>query len=120
MVALVLNVVFVVIVVILLLNIISGNKSLRKSAKPPESKAEPATVRENRIDGKTGTISVQERTEKKMELRYYQSIKIQLNEYLITLNGEIEYNQNFLRQFSYGKKLIFLNDKRKNTLGRLP
>jgi hypothetical protein len=62
----------------------------------------------------------QERTEKKMELHYYQSIKIQLNEDLTTLNGEIEYNQNFLNQFSYGKKLILLNDKSKtDTLGKI-
>lgn len=62
----------------------------------------------------------QERTEKKMELHYYQSIKIQLNEDLVTLNGEIEYNQNFLNQFSYGKKLILLNDKSKtDTLAKI-
>jgi hypothetical protein len=62
----------------------------------------------------------QERTEKKLELQYYQSIKIQLNEDLNTLNGEIEYNQNFLNQFSYAKKLILLKDKSKiDTLGKI-
>ncbi len=62
----------------------------------------------------------QERTEKKLELQYYQGIKNQLNEDLTTLNGEIEYNQDFLNQFSYAKKLILLNDKSKiDTLGKI-
>jgi hypothetical protein len=62
----------------------------------------------------------QERTEKKLELQYYQGIKNQLNEDLTTLNGEIEYNQNFLNQFSFAKKLILLNDKSKiDTLGKI-
>ena len=62
----------------------------------------------------------QERTEKKLELQYYLSIKNQLNEDLTTLKGEIEYNQNFLNQFSFAKKLILLNDKSKiDTLGKI-
>lgn len=62
----------------------------------------------------------QERTDKEMELHYYQSIKIQLNDDLATLNGEIEYNQNFLHQFAYAKELILLNDKSKtDTLGKI-
>jgi len=62
----------------------------------------------------------QERTENKMELLYYQSIKNQLNEDLTTLNGEIKYNQNFLSQFSFAKELILLNDKSKiDTLGKI-
>ena len=62
----------------------------------------------------------QQRTEIKLELQYYQSIKIQLNEDLTTLYGEINYNQNFLNQFSFAKKLILLNDKSKaDTLGKI-
>jgi hypothetical protein len=62
----------------------------------------------------------QQRTEIKLELQYYQSIKNQLNEDLTTLYGEINYNQNFLNQFSFAKKLILLNDKSKaDTLGKI-
>jgi len=62
----------------------------------------------------------QERTENKLELQYYQSIKDQLNEDFNTLNGEIAYNQNFLNQFSFAKKLILLNDKSKiDSLGKI-
>jgi hypothetical protein len=62
----------------------------------------------------------QQRTENKLELQYYQGIKNQLNEDLTTLYGEINYNQNFLNQFSFAKKLILSNDKSKiDTLGKI-
>lgn len=62
----------------------------------------------------------QERAEKKLVLQYYQNIKNQLNEDLTTLKGEVKYNQNFLNQFSFAKKLILLNDKSKiDTLGKI-
>jgi hypothetical protein len=55
----------------------------------------------------------QKRTNNKLEIQYYQSMKNQLNEDLTTLIGEMNYNQNYLNQFSYAKKLILLNDKSK-------
>jgi hypothetical protein len=55
----------------------------------------------------------QKRTNKKQEIQFYQSMKNQLNEDLNTLIGEMNYNQNYLDQFSYAKKLILLNDKSK-------
>lgn len=62
----------------------------------------------------------QHRTEKKLELQYYQSIKNQLNEDLTTLYGEIKYNENFLNQFSFAKTLILSNEKSKiDTLGKI-
>jgi hypothetical protein len=62
----------------------------------------------------------QERTDKNLEIQYYQSIKNQLNEDLNIIIGEIHYNQNFLNQFYYAKSLISQNDKNKiDTLGRI-
>jgi hypothetical protein len=62
----------------------------------------------------------QKRTNDKLEIQYYQSMKNQLNEDLNTLVGEMDYNQKYLNQFSYAKKLILLNDKSKiDTLGKI-
>jgi hypothetical protein len=62
----------------------------------------------------------QERTDKKLEIQYYQSIRNQLNEDLNIIIGETEYNRDFLNQFYYAKSLIFLNEKDKiDTLGKI-
>jgi hypothetical protein len=62
----------------------------------------------------------QKRTDKKLEIQYYQSMKNQLNEDLEIIMGEINYNQNYLNQFFYAKNLILTNDKSKiDTLGRI-
>jgi hypothetical protein len=62
----------------------------------------------------------QKRTADKLEIQYYQNMKNQLNEDLSTLIGEMDYNQKYLDQFSYAKKLILLNDKSKiDTLGMI-
>jgi len=62
----------------------------------------------------------QNRINNKLEIQYYQRIKNQLNDDLRTLNGEINYNQNFLNQFTYARKLILLNDRSKtDTLGHI-
>ena len=62
----------------------------------------------------------QKRTDRKLEIKYYQSINDQLNEDLNTLNGEIEYNQNFLDQFSYAKEQILRKDRREtDTLAKI-
>jgi Family of unknown function (DUF6090) len=62
----------------------------------------------------------QERTDKKLEIQYYQSMNNQLKEDLNIILGEINYNQNYLNQFYYAKNLILLNDKSKiDTLGNI-
>ena len=62
----------------------------------------------------------QERTDKKLEIQYYQSMNNQLKEDLNIILGEINYNQNYLNQFFYAKNLILLNDKSKiDTLGNI-
>ena len=62
----------------------------------------------------------QERTDKKLEIQYYQSMNNQLKEDLNIILGEINYNQNYLNQFYYAKNLIILNDKSKiDTLGNI-
>ena len=62
----------------------------------------------------------QKRTNDKLEIQYYQSMKNQLNEDLNAISGEIDYNQTYLNQFSYAKRLILLNDKSKtDTLGKI-
>ena len=62
----------------------------------------------------------QKRTNNKQEIQFYQRMKDQLNEDLNTLIGEMDYNQNYLDQFSYAKKLISLNDENKtDTLGKI-
>ena len=62
----------------------------------------------------------QERTDKKLEIQYYQSMNNQLQEDLNIILGEINYNQNYLNQFYYAKNLILLNDKSKiDTLGNI-
>jgi hypothetical protein len=55
----------------------------------------------------------QKRTNNKQEIQFYQGMKNQLNEDLNTLIGEMDYNQNYLDQFSYAKKLIRLKDNSK-------
>jgi hypothetical protein len=62
----------------------------------------------------------QKRTNDKLEIQYYQSMKNQLNEDLNAIIGEMDYNQTYLNQFSYAKRLILLNDKSKtDTLGKI-
>ena len=62
----------------------------------------------------------QKRTNVKLEIQYYQSMKNQLNEDLNAIIGEMDYNQTYLNQFSYAKRLILLNDKSKtDTLGKI-
>ena len=62
----------------------------------------------------------QERTDKKLEIQYYQSMNNQLKEDLNIILGEINYNQNYLNQFYYAKNLILLNDNSKiDTLGNI-
>lgn len=62
----------------------------------------------------------QERTDKKLEIQYYQSMNNQLKEDLNIILGEINYNQNYLNQFYYAKNLIIMNDKSKiDTLGNI-
>jgi hypothetical protein len=62
----------------------------------------------------------QERSDKKLEIQYYQSMNNQLKEDLDIIIGEINYNQNYLNQFLYAKDLILLNDKSKiDTLGNI-
>ena len=62
----------------------------------------------------------QERTDKKLEIQYYQSMNNQLKEDLDIIIGEINYNQNYLNQFLYAKDLILMNDKSKiDTLGKI-
>jgi hypothetical protein len=61
-----------------------------------------------------------ERTENKLEIQYYQSIKNQLNEDLNTIIDVMDYDQNHLNQFLYAKKLILLNVENKtDTLGKI-
>lgn len=62
----------------------------------------------------------QKRMNKILENQYYHSMKSQLNEDLNILNGELRYNQDYLNQFSYAKKLILLDEKSKtDTLGTI-
>jgi hypothetical protein len=62
----------------------------------------------------------QKRTDKKLEIQYYQSMKNQLNEDLEIIIGEMNYNQTYLDQLSYAENLIFLNDRRNlDTLGKI-
>jgi hypothetical protein len=62
----------------------------------------------------------QKRTNNKQEIQYYQSMKNQLNEDMYAIIGNMDYNQNFLNQFSYAKNLILSNDKNKiDTLGKI-
>lgn len=62
----------------------------------------------------------QERTDKKLEIQYYQSMNNQLKEDLDIIIGEINYNQNYLNQFLHAKDLILFNDKSKiDTLGNI-
>jgi len=62
----------------------------------------------------------QKRTEKKLEIQYYQSMKNQLIEDLEIIIGEMDYNQTYLDQLSYAENLIFLNDRRNlDTLGKI-
>ncbi len=62
----------------------------------------------------------QERTDKKLEIQYYQSMNNQLKEDLDIIIGEINYNQNYLSQFLYAKDLILFNDRSKiDTLGNI-
>ena len=62
----------------------------------------------------------QKRSDKKLEIQYYQSMKNQLNEDLEIIIGEMDYNQTYLDQLSYAENLIFLNDRRNlDTLGKI-
>jgi hypothetical protein len=62
----------------------------------------------------------QERANDKLEIKYYQNIKFQLNEDLNTLTDVMDYNQNYLTQFIYAKKLIVAGDRSKtDTLGKI-
>jgi hypothetical protein len=62
----------------------------------------------------------QERTDKKLEIQYYQSMNNQLQEDLNIILGEINYNQNYLNQFYYAKNLILMNDESMiDTLGNI-
>lgn len=62
----------------------------------------------------------QNNSNKKLERQYYSIMKSQLNEDKDKLNGEMNYNQNLLNQFSYAKDLLLQNDKTKmDTLGKI-
>lgn len=62
----------------------------------------------------------QKRSDKKLEIQYYQSMKNQLIEDLEIIIGEMNYNQTYLDQLSYAENLIFLNDRRNlDTLGKI-
>ena len=61
-----------------------------------------------------------ERSDKKLEVQYYQSLKNQLNEDLITLLDVMDYDQTHLNQFIYAKRSMLLNDGNKtDTLGKI-
>lgn len=48
----------------------------------------------------------QERVNRNLEKEYYQSLKLQLNEDLNTLTGNLEYNDRYLMQFNFAKEII--------------
>ena len=62
----------------------------------------------------------QKRSDKRLEIQYYQSMNNQLKEDLNIILGEINYNQNYLNQFYYAKNLILMNDESMiDTLGNI-
>jgi hypothetical protein len=61
-----------------------------------------------------------ERSDKKLEIQYYQSLKNQLNEDLITLLDVMDYDQTHLNQFIYAERSMLLKDgNRTDTLGKI-
>ena len=61
-----------------------------------------------------------ERTNDKLEIQYYQSVKNQLNEDLNTLIDVMDYDQTHLNQFVYAKMSILSNNIDKtDTLGKI-
>ena len=62
----------------------------------------------------------QNRTDNKLEIQYYQSIRNQLKEDSNILAGEIYYNQTYYSQFVYASNLIRSNGRTKiDTLGKI-
>ncbi|GAA4277764.1 DUF6090 family protein [Aquimarina mytili] len=62
----------------------------------------------------------QNRSNNNVEIQYYKAIKDQLKEDLNSLKSEIDYNKNYLGEFSYAKDIIINNDQSKiNTLGTI-
>jgi hypothetical protein len=62
----------------------------------------------------------QNRADKRLEIQYYQSIKNQLKEDSIILNGEIYYNQTYYSQFAYAGNLIKSDVRNEiDTLGKI-
>ncbi len=60
------------------------------------------------------------RSNKNIEIQYYETIKNQLEQDLNAILGNMDYNQRYLDQFSYAKKLIIINNRSKiDTLGRI-
>jgi hypothetical protein len=59
-----------------------------------------------------------ERSNDKLEIQYYQSLRNQLNEDLVTLIDVMDYDQRHLNQFLFAKKSILMNEnERRDTLG---
>lgn len=55
-----------------------------------------------------------------LEKQYYHTIKDQLKEDKMALLGNIDYNQHYINQFAYGKKVSLTNDiSKKDTLGQI-
>jgi hypothetical protein len=62
----------------------------------------------------------QERSNKRLESQYYQSMKDQLNEDLEIIIDEMNYNQTYLDQLSFAEKIISSNDRKNlDTLGKI-
>lgn len=62
----------------------------------------------------------QERSNKRLENQYYQSMKDQLNKDLDIIIDEMYYNQTYLDQLSFAEKIISLNDRTNlDTLGKI-
>jgi hypothetical protein len=60
------------------------------------------------------------RADDKLEIQYYQSVKKQLNDDLITLVDVMDYDQTHLNQFIYAKKVVLLEGKKgTDTLGKI-
>lgn len=60
-----------------------------------------------------------ERSDKKLEIQYYQSLKNQLNEDLNTLIDVMAYEKRHLDQFIYAKKLLLIDEDKTDTLGKI-
>jgi hypothetical protein len=62
----------------------------------------------------------QERSNKRLEIQYYQNMKSQLIQDLDILTDEMYYNQTYLDQFSFAENLIFNNNRSNlDTLGKI-